>query len=163
MGLYCIKQLETTFRQFCEKPLHITFKTKLETRMCANFQRDGHPVAYRWRPLFNATVWLTPTSRVPCSNAANTWNRLKLAGVPKLKKWSQPLVGRSSPYYRDMWRTYCCLTSFFPIVNTCLSCKDSAWQSLRWCPDGNFLRSFCILYFQWAVCSTFPTCILNSH
>jgi len=25
-GLYCNKQLETTFHQFCEKPLHITFK-----------------------------------------------------------------------------------------------------------------------------------------
>jgi len=24
-GLYCSKQLETTFHQFCEKPLHITF------------------------------------------------------------------------------------------------------------------------------------------
>jgi len=25
-GLYRSKQLETTFHQFCEKPLHITFK-----------------------------------------------------------------------------------------------------------------------------------------
>jgi len=25
-GLYYSKQLETTFHQFCEKPLHITFK-----------------------------------------------------------------------------------------------------------------------------------------
>ena len=25
-GLHCSKQLETTFHQFCEKPLHITFK-----------------------------------------------------------------------------------------------------------------------------------------
>jgi len=25
-GLYCSKQLETTFHQFCEKPLHMTFK-----------------------------------------------------------------------------------------------------------------------------------------
>jgi len=28
MDLYCSKQLETTFHQFCEKPLHITFKMK---------------------------------------------------------------------------------------------------------------------------------------
>jgi len=27
-GLYCSKQLETTFHQFCEKPLHITFKDR---------------------------------------------------------------------------------------------------------------------------------------
>jgi len=31
-----------------------------ETRMCANAQRDGRPAEYRWRPLFNAAVWLTP-------------------------------------------------------------------------------------------------------
>jgi len=27
-GLYCSKQLETAFHQFCEKPLHITFKQR---------------------------------------------------------------------------------------------------------------------------------------
>jgi len=27
MRLYCNKQLETTFHQFCEKPLHITFES----------------------------------------------------------------------------------------------------------------------------------------
>jgi len=26
MGLYCSKQLATNFHQFCEKPMHITFK-----------------------------------------------------------------------------------------------------------------------------------------
>ena len=30
--------------------------------MWANAQRDGCPVEYRWRPLFNAAVWLTPTT-----------------------------------------------------------------------------------------------------
>ena len=38
------------------------------TRMWADAQRDGRPAKYRWRPLFNAAVWLTPTTRVPCSN-----------------------------------------------------------------------------------------------
>jgi len=38
--------------------------------MWANAQRDGRPAEYRWRPLFNAAVWLTPTTSVPCSNAA---------------------------------------------------------------------------------------------
>jgi len=33
-----------------------------KTRMWANAkQRDGRPVEYRWRRLFNAAVWLTPT------------------------------------------------------------------------------------------------------
>jgi len=29
--------------------------------MWANAQRDGRPAKYRWRPQFNAAVWLTPT------------------------------------------------------------------------------------------------------
>ena len=36
----------------------------------------------RWRPLFNAVVWLTPTTRVPI-NAAKARNPLKLPGVPQ--------------------------------------------------------------------------------
>jgi len=47
-----------------------------------------------------------------CSNASKTRNHLKLAGVPKLTKRSQPLVGRSSTYCGDMWGRYCDLTSF---------------------------------------------------
>ena len=47
--------------------------------MCANAQRDGHPAKHRWRPLFNAAVWLTPST----SNAAKTRNQLKFAGVPQ--------------------------------------------------------------------------------
>ena len=34
---------------------------------------------------------------------------------------------------------------------------------VRRCPDDNFLASFCVLYFQRAACSTFKTCIINSH
>jgi len=30
-----------------------------------------------------------------------------------------------------MWRTYCRLTSFFPIVDACLSCVDMTRQSCR--------------------------------
>jgi len=51
--------------------------------MWANAERDGRPAEYRWRPLLNAAVWLTPTTRVPCSNAAKTQIPLKLPGVPQ--------------------------------------------------------------------------------
>ena len=54
--------------------------------MWANAQRNGRPAEYRWRPLFNAAVWLTPTARVPCSNAAKTRNPLKFAGVRKTRQ-----------------------------------------------------------------------------
>jgi len=51
--------------------------------MWANVQRDGRPAECRWRRLFNAAVWLTPTTRVPCSNDAKTRNPLKLPVVPQ--------------------------------------------------------------------------------
>ena len=130
--------------------------------MWANAQPDGRPAEYRWRPLLNAAVCLTSTTSVPCSNAANTQNPLKFVGVPQLANRSQPLVGRSSPHYEDMWRTYCCLTRFFPIVDMCLSCEDIARQSCAMVRRWRFLRYFCILYFQRIRCSTFQTCILNS-
>jgi len=56
---------------------------QINTRMWAIAQRDGRPAEYRWCPLFNAAVWLTPTTRVSCSNAAKTRNPLKLPGVPE--------------------------------------------------------------------------------
>jgi len=97
---------------------------------------------------------------MPCTNAAKTQKPLKFAGVPQLVNRSQPLVGRSSPYCGNMWRTYCCLTSFFPIVDMCLSCEDIAPQSCAMVPRR---RIFWVLHFQRAACSWFQTCILNSH
>ena len=128
--------------------------------MWANAQCHGCSAKYRWRPLFNTAVWLTPTTKVPCSNAAKTRKQFKFAGCPKLANRSQSLIGQSSPYYEDMWRRYRCLTSFFLIVDTCLSCEDTARQS---CAMVTKWRFFCVLYFQRAMCSIFQTCILNSH
>jgi len=72
---------------------------KILSTTAKNAQRDGRPAEYRWRPMFQRRkVWLTPTTRVPCSKAAKTRNPLKFAGVPQTK----PLVSRSSPYYVDM-------------------------------------------------------------
>jgi len=56
---------------------------------------------YRWRPLLNAAVWLTPTTRVSCSNAAKTRNPLKLPGVPQTNETISAASGRSSPYCAD--------------------------------------------------------------
>jgi len=54
--------------------------------MWANAQHDGRPAEYRWHPLFNAEVWLTPTTRVLCSNTAKMRNPLKFAGVPQTRQ-----------------------------------------------------------------------------
>ena len=51
--------------------------------MWANAQRHGRPAEYRWRSVQRRKVWLTPTTRVPCSNADKTQNPLKFAGVPQ--------------------------------------------------------------------------------
>ena len=41
-----------------------------------------------------------------------------------------------------MWRTYCCLRSFFLIVDTCLSCEDIARQGCAMVPRWRFLATF---------------------
>jgi len=67
-----------------------------------------------------------------------------LDGVPQTNEPISAVVGRSSPYCGGMWRKYCCLTSFFLIVDTCLSCEGVARQSCvmvsRLRIFGNFLR-----------------------
>jgi len=109
--------------------------------MWANAQRDGRPVEYRWHPLFNAAKFgwrpLLECRAVMLPRCETRWN---LQGCPKLANRSQPLVGLSSPYYQDMWRRYWCLTSFFPIVDTCLSSEDIARQSCAMVPKWRFLR-----------------------
>ena len=87
---------------------------------------------FGWRPQLECRAVTLPR-RQP------RWN---LQGCPKLTKRSQPLVGRSSPYYEDMWRRYCCLKFFFPIVDTCLVCKDIARRSCAMVPRWRFLVPF---------------------
>jgi len=71
---------------------------KLE--MWANAQRDGRPAEHRRRPLLNAAVWLTPTTKVPCSNAAKKRNPLKLAGVPQTNETISVTRG---PKFTILW------------------------------------------------------------
>jgi len=113
--------------------------------MWAKAQCDGHPVEYRWHPLFNAAKFgwrpLLEWCAVTRPRRETRWD---LQGCPKLPDRSQPLVGHSSPYCGDIWRRYCCLTIFFPIVDTCLTCEYIYRQSCamvpRWWFIGDFLR-----------------------
>ena len=111
--------------------------------MWANAQRDGRPAKYRWRPLFNAAKcgWrpLLEYRTVTLPRRETRWN---LLGCSKPPKRSQPLVDQSSPYCGDIWRTHCCLTSFYPIVDMCLSCKDIVPQSCAMVPRWRFLATF---------------------
>jgi len=113
---------------------------KLE--MWANAQRDGRPAEYRWRPLFNAAVWLTPTTRVPCSNDAKKRNPLKLPGVPQT---NERISAASGPKFTILWGhvgEILLLNKFLPIVDMCRSCEDIARQSCGMVPRWRFLAIF---------------------
>ena len=130
----CSLKWHLTFTNTTSKISQIDIKYSTQLEMWANAQRDGRPAKYKWRPLFNAAKfgWRTLVEcraqrAVMRTRRETCWN---LQGCPKLPDRSQPLVGRSLPYCGDIWRSYCCLTSFFPIVDMCLSCEDIARQKL---------------------------------
>ena len=107
------------------------------TRMWASAQRDGRPAYYRWRPLFGAAVWLTPTT----SSAAKTRNPLKFAGVPQTR---QQISAVSRPKFTILWghvEEVPVFNKFFPIVDTCLSCEGTARQSCVMVPKWRFFAS----------------------
>ena len=156
-----IEYCKHTDQKVLQYAYHTQYSRKLE--MWANAQRDGRPVEYRWRPLFNAAKFgwrpLLECRAVRLARRESHWN---LQGCPKLPHRSQPLVGRSSPYCADMWRRYCCLTGFFPTVDTALfHCEEIAQQSCAMVPRWQFLAIFCVLNCQRAACSKFQTCILH--
>jgi len=131
--------------------------------MWATAQRDGRPVEHRWRPLFNAAVWLTPTTRCRAVTLPRRETRLNLQSCLKLPDRSQPLVGRKFTVLWGHVEDILLLNRFFLIIHTCLSCEDIARQSCAMVPRWRFLATFCVLCFQRAACSRFQTCILNSH
>jgi len=120
-------------------------------------------------PNIGGALYSTPQSLadahyyMPCSNAAKTRNQLKFGGVPQTKEM---ISAASGPKFIILWgrlEDILLLNKFFPIVDICLSCEDIARQSCAMVPRWRFLATFCVLYFQRAVCSTFQNCILNLH
>jgi len=105
-------------------------------------------------------VWLTPTTRVPCSNAAKTRNPLKFAGVPQTRQQisavSRPTFTILSGHVEEVLL----FNNSFPIVDKCLDSEGIGRQICAMVPKWRF---FCVLHFQRAACSTFQTCILGPH
>jgi len=66
-------------------------------------------------------------------NAAKTRKPLKFAGVPQTRQSSTPLVGRSLPYYEDVWTIYRCLTTFFRLSVHASAAKIQPDKVVRWC------------------------------
>jgi len=86
-------------------------------------------------------VWLTPNTGVPCSNAAKTWNLLKLAGVPQT---NETISATSGPKFTILWwhvEEILLLNKFFPLVDTCFSCENIARQSCAMVPRWRFFAS----------------------
>jgi len=127
----------------CVTLFKTTPESQIRLEIWANAQHYGRPAKHRWRPLFNATNfgWHPPLDAVQwcCQDA----KLVEICRVPQTTDRSQPLVGRSLPYYEDMWRTYCCLTRyFFAIVDTCRSCEDIARQTCAMVPRWRFVETF---------------------
>jgi len=109
-------------------------------------------------------VWLTPTTRVPCTNAAKTRNPLKLAGVPQTNE----TISAAS---RTKFTILCGHLEEILMLNKFFSdCRYVPWlrtySPTKLCDGAQmaiFGDFFCVLYLQQAACSTFQTCILNSH
>jgi len=107
--------------------------------MWANAQHDGRPAEHRWRPLFNAAKfgW-----RPLLECRAKMRNLLRFAGVPQTP---EPITAISGRKFTILWghvEEVLLLNKFFPIVNTCLSCKDIARQSCAMVPRWQIFNDF---------------------
>ena len=158
-----------TYRNFaiiieiCKTTFYIRLNLINLTRMWANAQHDGRPAEYRWRPLFNAAKFgYCPLLKCRAVTLPRSESRLNLQECPKLVNRSQPLVGRSSPYCKDMWRKYCCLT-FFPIADKCHICEDIARQSCAMVPRCRIFGDFLGRAFPASRVQHFKTCNQNSY
>ena len=112
--------------------------------MWANAQRDGRLAEYRWCPVFNAAKFswyplLECRAVTKPRRETRNWNSL---GVPQT---NEPISVASGPKFTILWGhvgRYCCLTSFFSTVDTCLICEDIAQQTCAMVPRWRFLVTF---------------------
>ena len=128
-------------------------------------QRYGRPAEYSWRPLFNAAKFgWCPLLECRAVTKPRHETRSNLLGCPKT---TELISATSGPKFTILWGhvgEILLSNKFFFRLSLCaLVAKTSPDKVVRWCPDGEFLAILYILYFQRAACSTFQTCILNSH
>ena len=113
--------------------------------MCSKAQRDGRPGKYRWRPLFNAAKFrYRPVNRVLCSNAVQTRDPLKLAGVPQTNKMISATSGPNFTILQLQGHVgkILLLNKFLLTVDMCLSCEDIARQSCAMVPRRPIFGDF---------------------
>ena len=110
---------------------------------------------------------------MPCSNAAKTQNPLKFVGVAQIPERISAVSGPKFTILSGHVEEVLLLNKFFfqlsihalknimaPLLHrAAIITKIWPDKVVQWCRDGDF----CVLYLQRAACSTFQTCILNSH
>jgi len=86
-------------------------------------------------------ILVNPTTRVPCSNAAKTWNPLKFAGVPQSP---EPISVVSEPKFTILWahveEVFLFNKFFFRSLIHAFIAKIQPDKTVHWCRDGNFLH-----------------------
>jgi len=117
-------------------------KKQTTTRMWDNVQLDGRPAEYRWRPLFNAAKFgwrpVLECRAVMLPRCETCWN---LLGCPQT---NEPISAVSGPKFTILWghlEEILLLNKFFPIIDMCLSCEDTARQSCAMAPRWRFFAS----------------------
>jgi len=106
---------------------------------------------------------LTPSTRVPCSNAGKTRNPLKFTGMPQTRQQISAASGPKFTVLSDHAEEILLFNKFFFRLSIyALVAKISSNKVVRWCQDGAFFCDFfgsCISSEPRAA----VTCILNSH
>jgi len=108
-------------------------------------QTGKHRSKFGWLPLSDVSTITKPNA-----------NTLTFAGVPQTR---QPVSAVSGPTFTILWRHVKVILLFnklyFRLSIHTFVAKIYLDKVVRWCADGQFLRPFCVLCFQRAVCSTF--------
>jgi len=114
----------------------------LIARMWANAQRDGRPVEYRWRRLFNAAKFgwrpLLQCRAVTLPRRKSHWN---LQGCPKQTR--QQISAVSRPKFTILWghvEEVLVFNKFFQLSIHASAAKIQPDKVVRWCHNGDFLR-----------------------
>ena len=110
--------------------------------MWANAQRDGRPAEYRWRPLFNLAKfgWRQLLECRACSNAANTRNPLKFAGVPQTRQRISAISGPKFTILRRNMEEVLLFNKFFSDCRYMPSLQRYSATICAMVPKWRFLR-----------------------
>ena len=89
--------------------------------------------------------WADAHYLMQCSNTAKTRKPLKFAGEPQT---TRSISVASGPKFTILWGHMEDILLLFRLSICALVAKIQSDRVVRWCPDGDFWRLFCILCFS---------------